>query len=99
MDYFSDRFCTVAPDFWGTGQSERLDVWPVNWWEQAAFQMGSLVDHLNIENCLVMGSSGGAMGGLADGDPFYGESARGYRGQFRWIGSRKKTRMDPNIRS
>ena len=61
MDYFSDRFCTVAPDFWGTGQSERMDVWPVNWWEQAAFQMGSLVDHLNIENCLVMGSSGGAI--------------------------------------
>ncbi len=61
MDYFSDRFRTIAPDFWGTGQSERMDVWPVNWWEQAAFQMGSLVDHLNVENCLVMGSSGGAI--------------------------------------
>ncbi|BBB48247.1 alpha/beta fold hydrolase [Pelolinea submarina] len=61
IDYFSDRFRTIAPDFLGTGQSERMDEWPVNWWEQAAFQMGSLVDHLNVENCLVMGSSGGAI--------------------------------------
>ncbi len=62
MDYLNGRFRTVAPDFWGTGQSERIaHAWPVDWWEQAALQMGSLLDHLQVENCLVMGSSGGAI--------------------------------------
>ena len=91
MDYFSDRFCTVAPDFWGTGQSERLDVWPVNWWEQAAFQMGSLVDHLNIENCLVMGSSGGAIVALLMAIHFRRKCAL-YSWTVSPIGSLKKTR-------
>ena len=61
MNYFCNRFCTVSPDFLGTGQSERVDVWPQDWWEQAASQMEHLIDQLGYKDCVIMGTSGGAV--------------------------------------
>lgn len=61
LDYFGQRFHTVSLDFLGTGQSERLDPWPVNWFEIAAHDVAALIEHLGEENALVIGTSGGAI--------------------------------------
>jgi len=60
LAYFSRRYRAVALDFLGTGQSERLAFWPDDWWEQAASDAARLVEHLGYEECMVMGTSGGA---------------------------------------
>jgi len=59
LDYFSDRYHTVALDFWGTGQSDRLAVWPDDWFRQAAHDTAALIRHLGGQ-AIVMGTSGGA---------------------------------------
>jgi pimeloyl-ACP methyl ester carboxylesterase len=61
LDYFSRRYHTVALDFRGTGQSERLTVWPDDWWQQGAHDAAALVAHLGYEHCIALGSSGGAV--------------------------------------
>ncbi len=59
VDYFSDRYHAVAMDFWGTGQSDRLSVWPDDWFQQAAHDAAALIRHLGAP-AIVMGTSGGA---------------------------------------
>jgi valacyclovir hydrolase len=61
LDYFSTRYRAVALDFWGTGQSDRLGSFPLDWWEQGAHDAAALVDYLESQPALVMGTSGGAM--------------------------------------
>ena len=61
LDYFSSRFHTVSIDFLGTGKSERLDHWTADWWKDAASQTAALVDHMDYHDCIVMGTSGGAI--------------------------------------
>lgn len=61
MAYFGDRFRTVSPDFRGTGQSDRIAHWPDDWYQRCAHDMASLVAHLNETQCIVMGTSGGAV--------------------------------------
>ncbi|MHB0858779.1 MAG: alpha/beta fold hydrolase [Anaerolineae bacterium] len=64
LEYYGRRFRAVSLDFWGTGESERLERWPDGWWEQRAQDVAALVDHLGAEPCLVMGPSGGAVASL-----------------------------------
>ena len=64
LDYFGARYHAAALDFWGTGQSDRMDVWPLDWWEQGAHDAAALVDHLGYRQALVMGTSGGAIAAL-----------------------------------
>ncbi|MFN2151817.1 MAG: alpha/beta fold hydrolase [Anaerolineales bacterium] len=64
LAYFSDRFQTVALDFLGTGQSERVAVWADRWWYQGALQTAALIDHLGYKNAVLMGASGGAVAAL-----------------------------------
>ena len=64
LEYFGQRYHTVALDFLGTGQSDRVAVWPDDWWEQGAYCAAALVEHLGQESCLVMGSSGGGIAAL-----------------------------------
>lgn len=70
LDYFSRRvagrhpYRAVALDFLGAGQSERVDVWPDDWWLQGAQSALALMDHLAVERCIVMGTSGGAVAAL-----------------------------------
>jgi pimeloyl-ACP methyl ester carboxylesterase len=45
----------------GTGRSERVEVWPSDWWLQGARMAVSLMDHLAEERAVVMGTSGGAV--------------------------------------
>ena len=61
LAYFSRRYHPVSLDFLGTGQSDRLVVWPDDWWQQGAYQARALLAHLRQPRCLVMGASGGAV--------------------------------------
>lgn len=45
LGHFGRHFWAVSPDFWGTGASERLEVWPEDWYEQCAHDMAALVEH------------------------------------------------------
>src|SRR6266542_6303436 len=60
LDYFGQHYHAVAMDFLGCGQSDRLDVWPVDWWTLGAHDAAALAQHLGYEKALVMGTSGGA---------------------------------------
>jgi pimeloyl-ACP methyl ester carboxylesterase len=64
ITYFSQRFHCVALDFWGTGGSQRLDRWPVDWWQQGARDALALAAALGQPDCLAMGCSGGAWAAL-----------------------------------
>lgn len=59
IEAFSDRYHVVALDFWGTGQSDRLERWPDDWLQQAAHDAAALIQHLEGQ-AVVMGTSGGA---------------------------------------
>jgi pimeloyl-ACP methyl ester carboxylesterase len=61
LAYFGQRFHTVALDFLGTGQSDRLEEWPETWWEIGAHATAALIEHLGEESALVIGTSGGAI--------------------------------------
>jgi len=61
LEYFGAEFLAVAPDFRGTGRSDRLATWPVDWYQRCAHDMAALVTHLGAEHCLVIGTSGGAI--------------------------------------
>jgi valacyclovir hydrolase len=60
MRHFSIRYHVVAMDFWGTGQSDRMAVWPNDWWERGAHDAAALITHLGYPRAFVMGTSGGA---------------------------------------
>jgi valacyclovir hydrolase len=61
LEHFGARCHAVALDFWGTGQSDRLAIWPADWWEQGAHDAAAVVEHLGYRQGLVMGTSGGAI--------------------------------------
>jgi len=61
LDYFGARYHAVALDFLGTGQSERQEVWPQDWWQQGARDTLALIDHLGEGSAILMGTSGGAV--------------------------------------
>ncbi|HEY3289343.1 MAG TPA: alpha/beta hydrolase [Anaerolineae bacterium] len=64
LDYFGRYNYAVAPDFLGCGRSDRLTVWPDDWWEQAGRDAAALVTHLGSRRAIVMGTSGGAIAAL-----------------------------------
>ncbi len=64
LEYFGDRYRAISLDFPGTGQSDRLDVWPEAWWLEGARQAKNVLCHLGGETCMVMGTSGGAIAAL-----------------------------------
>lgn len=61
LAYWGQRYHAVSIDFWGTGQSDRLAHWPVDWWAQGARDVAALIDHLGENQVIVMGTSGGGM--------------------------------------
>ena len=61
LSYFGRHYHAVALDFRGTGQSDRLEDWPDDWWEHCAADAAALVQHLRQENTMIMGTSGGAI--------------------------------------
>ncbi|HMN61416.1 MAG TPA: alpha/beta hydrolase [Anaerolinea sp.] len=61
LAYFGARYHTVSMDFLGTGQSERLEPWPDDWWRHSARDVLALIDHLDEGPAILMGTSGGAV--------------------------------------
>ena len=61
LEFFARHYRVVSLDFWGTGQSDRIDVWPDDWWEHGAYDAAALIKHLGEEQALIMGTSGGAI--------------------------------------
>ena len=49
----------VALDYLGTGASERLEHWPLDWWESGAEQAAALAAHLGAARYALLGCSGG----------------------------------------
>ncbi len=61
IEYFSRHYHVAALDFWGTGKSDRIDVWPDDWWEKAAYDVSALIKHLGEEHAALVGTSGGGI--------------------------------------
>lgn len=61
LPVFGARYRTVALDFLGTGRSERRTPWPDDWWGDAARQVEALMDHLDRDRGMLVGTSGGAV--------------------------------------
>lgn len=51
----------VALDLPGTGRSDRMAVWPDDWWGLGAAAVEALLDHLDAPEATVIGSSGGGV--------------------------------------
>lgn len=64
LAHFGGRYRAVAPDLPGVGKSYRMDVWPLDWWQEGARVAAALVEHLGASRCAVMGTSGGAIAAL-----------------------------------
>lgn len=61
LEHFGRRFRAVALDLPGTGNSDRIDVWPDDWWPRGARCAAALVRHLGATSVTVAGTSGGAI--------------------------------------
>lgn len=61
VEYFSKNYRTVSLDFLGTGKSDRIDNWSINWWEDGAYQVNKLIEHLGYKKAILIGTSGGAV--------------------------------------
>ena len=61
LEHFGRRFHVVALDFLGTGGSDRLPLWPADWWEQGADQAAALAAHVGAARYAVIGSSAGGI--------------------------------------
>ncbi len=61
LTYFSRHYHAVSLDFWGTGQSERIDHWTDDWWEKSVDDVGGLIQHLGEKEAILIGTSGGAI--------------------------------------
>ncbi len=64
IGYFCPYYRVVSPDFRGTGQSDRMETWPDNWWDICAADVSALITHLKEERALIIGTGGGAAIGL-----------------------------------
>ncbi|HEX2978712.1 MAG TPA: alpha/beta hydrolase [Anaerolineaceae bacterium] len=60
LEYFAKSFHCIAIDFWGTGQSDRMETWPEDWFERAADDAAALAAHAGEGSAFVLGTSGGA---------------------------------------
>jgi pimeloyl-ACP methyl ester carboxylesterase len=71
LSHFGQRYHAVALDLPGTGRSERIEVWPDDWWRESARAAAALIDHVSAEEAVVMGTSGGGAAALllAQQDP------------------------------
>lgn len=61
LEYYGKGYHAVSLDILGTGQSDRLEKWTINWWEEGAHQVKALIEHLKYKKAILMGTSGGAV--------------------------------------
>lgn len=67
LAHFGQRYHAVSLDFVGTGQSDRLERWPLSWWEDGARDAAALIEHLGYQRAIVIGTSGGGIVALLMG--------------------------------
>lgn len=53
-------YWVISIDLPGHGRSDRIDQWPVDYWFEHAGPVIALIDHLNLSEVILIGSSGGA---------------------------------------
>ena len=59
LRFFGRTRHVAALDYLGTGESDRLEPWPPDWWESGAAQADALAAHLGAERYALLGCSGG----------------------------------------
>ena len=64
LAYFGRTHRVAALDYLGTGASERLSPWPLDWWENGAAQAAALAARLGAERFTLLGCSGGGTAAL-----------------------------------
>lgn len=60
LPLYVNDFKVIVIDFLGHGKSKRVDVFPENMYEWEADQVIALLEHLNLKNVSLAGTSGGA---------------------------------------
>ena len=55
----------AAIDFLGTGKSDRIKHWESDWWEDSSDQVAALIKHLDDQEAVLLGVSGGAIVAIA----------------------------------
>ncbi|MFZ5642867.1 MAG: alpha/beta fold hydrolase [Bacillota bacterium] len=61
IDFFSQFFRVICPDYPGCGKSGRISDLPEDFWWYNARVCTDLIGHLNIDSYTVVGSSGGGI--------------------------------------
>lgn len=64
LRYFGHRYRSLALDPPGTGRSQRLGVWPADWWSLAASAATSLMEQLELAPSVIVGSGDGSLTAL-----------------------------------
>ena len=59
LKHFGRSHHVAALDYLGTGGSDRLENWPLDWWESGAAQAAALAAHLGVTRYRLLGCSGG----------------------------------------
>jgi pimeloyl-ACP methyl ester carboxylesterase len=59
LKVFGHTHHVAALDYLGTGASDRLELWPPDWWEGGAAQADALAAHLGAQRYALLGCSGG----------------------------------------
>lgn len=60
LPLYQEYFRVILIDFLGNGRSDRLKEFPADLWIWQAGQVIALIEHLNIRNVNLLGTSGGA---------------------------------------
>lgn len=60
LPLYQEHFRVILIDFLGNGRSDRLKEFPADLWIWQAGQVIALIEHLNIRNVNLLGTSGGA---------------------------------------
>jgi len=64
VEFYSKYFKVIVVDIIGHGKSERLEEFPVDFWNENAKVLNGLCKELNIDKINILGTSGGAIIGL-----------------------------------
>lgn len=61
IEYFSRRYRVICPDYHGCGKSDRVERFPIDFWQYNAGMCVEMLRSLNIADYIVIGGSGGGM--------------------------------------
>ena len=61
IKFFSESFRVICPDYVGYGQSDRVERLPVDFWWVTAEMCMDLVQSLNVDDFIAIGTSGGGI--------------------------------------